>query len=100
MAQNAPGKHYRKGISLIELFERFPNDATAEQWFEERRWRRDWHTLLLPYVPRVTDRVGSVPSRKPASLLVRRVLGAHFSVRTGSVMHRSKVGLQKCAIAI
>ena len=29
LAQNAPGKHYREGISLIELFERFPNDATS-----------------------------------------------------------------------
>ena len=31
MAQNAPGKHYREGISLIELFDRFPNDATPEE---------------------------------------------------------------------
>ena len=33
MAQNAPGKHYRKGISLMKLFEMFPDDETAEQWF-------------------------------------------------------------------
>ena len=30
----APGKAYREGISLIELFEMFPDDATATKWFE------------------------------------------------------------------
>ena len=38
MAKKAPGKHYRKGISLIELYEMFPNDETAEQWFVSERW--------------------------------------------------------------
>ena len=38
MAQKAPGKSHREGISLIELFGRFPDDAAAEQWFEEQRW--------------------------------------------------------------
>ena len=38
MKQSAPGKHYREGISLVELFERFPDGAAAERCFEERRW--------------------------------------------------------------
>ena len=38
MAQKAPGKHYRKGISLIEITRLFPDDATAETWFIETRW--------------------------------------------------------------
>ena len=38
MAQNAPGKHYKEGISLVELFQQFPNDEAAEHWFEEQRW--------------------------------------------------------------
>ena len=29
-AKNAPGKAFRKGISLIDLFEMFPDDTTAE----------------------------------------------------------------------
>ena len=29
MAKKAPGKHYRKGISLIELYEMFPNDENC-----------------------------------------------------------------------
>ena len=38
MAKKAPGKHYRKGITLVDLFQRFPDDATAEKWFVECRW--------------------------------------------------------------
>ena len=38
MAKNAPGKHFRKGISLRDLIQLFPDDATAEQWFTTQRW--------------------------------------------------------------
>ena len=38
MAQNAPGKHFRKGISLIDLFKIFPDDKTVEKWFIQTRW--------------------------------------------------------------
>ena len=38
MANNAPGKHYRKGITLIEAVQKFGDDAAAEAWFVERRW--------------------------------------------------------------
>ena len=33
-----PGKAHRTGISLLELFEIFPDEASARQWFEEARW--------------------------------------------------------------
>ena len=38
MAYEAPGKHFRKGMSLIEIMRMFPDDATAEEWFVETRW--------------------------------------------------------------
>ena len=38
MAHSAPGKHYRKGISLMEIMDMFPDDATAEDWFASIRW--------------------------------------------------------------
>ncbi|MDE0105633.1 MAG: transposase, partial [Bryobacterales bacterium] len=38
MAQKAPGKAYRKGISLREFLLRFPTDEVAEKWFIEQRW--------------------------------------------------------------
>ncbi len=29
----APGRHYRKGITLVELFSLFPDEQAAEAWF-------------------------------------------------------------------
>ena len=98
MAQNAPGKHYREGISLIELFERFPNDATAERWFEEQRWGeagKPGHCPMCGW----TDKLGPVAARKPLPYWCGECR-RHFSIKTGTVMHRSKIGLQKWAIAI
>ena len=88
MAQSAPGKHHRKGISLIELFDRFPNDETAERWFEEQRWGE---TVTPSYCPMCggTDKLKSAPSRKPLPYWCGECR-RHFSVRTGTVMHRSK----------
>ena len=98
MAQNAPGKHYREGISLIELFERFPNDATAERWFEKQRWGEAGKPGHCPMCGG-TGKVRPVPSRKPLPYWCGECR-RHFSVRTETVMHRSKIGLQKWAIAI
>ncbi len=30
----APGKHYRQGISLIEVMKMFPSNEKAREWFE------------------------------------------------------------------
>ena len=98
MAQNAPGKHYREGISLIELFDRFPNDATAERWFEEQRWGEAGKPAHCPMCGG-TDKLRPVPSRKPLPYWCGECR-RHFSVRTGTVMHRSHIGLQKWAIGI
>ena len=38
MAQKAPGKSYRKGITLLELAERFPTEEAAVKWFESVVW--------------------------------------------------------------
>ena len=38
MADNAPGKHFRKGITLVQLIRTFPDDEAAKQWFVEMRW--------------------------------------------------------------
>ncbi len=37
MAHNAPGKHFRTGLSLPEAMRTSPDDATAERWFTEHR---------------------------------------------------------------
>ena len=39
MAQNAPGRPERDGITLVQFIDKFPDDATAERWFIESRWK-------------------------------------------------------------
>jgi len=97
MSYKALGKHYRKGISLIELFERFPDNEVAEKWFEEQRWGKDNKHLHCPRCGGV--KVNKVPSGKPMPYWCgscRR----NFSVRIGSVMERSKISYQSWVIAI
>ena len=95
---NAPGKNFRKGISLIEIVEMFPDDETAERWFEEQRWGKAGEPHCCPLCGS-KDRVNATKSGKPLPYWCgscRR----HFSVRSGTVMHRSKIPLRKWAIAI
>jgi len=97
MAKTAPGKHFRKGISIIELFQMFPDDTTAEKWFENNRWGENREHLCCPRCN--GDRVKEAPNRKPLPYWCsdcRR----HFSVKIGSAMERSKIGYQKWAIGI
>ena len=94
--QEAPGRSHREGFTLVDLFEKFPNDEAAEHWFEAHRWGE---TGI--YCPRCGDfeQVKETPERKPLPYwcgACRR----HFSVRVGSPMERSKVPLQKWAIAL
>lgn len=98
MAYKAPGRHYREGISLIELFHMFPNDDVAERWFEEQRWGTPGEPDHCPMCGEA-EKVRQVPSRKPLPYWCgscRR----NFSVKTGTVMHRSRISYQKWAIAI
>ncbi len=94
----APGKSYRKGMSLIQLFQKFPDDATAEQWFEEQRWGEAGKPDHCP-ICGCTDKLRPVASRKPLPYWCGSCRRS-FSIRTGTVMHRSKIGLQKWAIGI
>lgn len=91
-----PGKYYRTGISLLDLFDLFPDNESAQDWFEKDRWE---NTGL--FCPRCggCDRCKPVANRRPMPYWCgdcRR----HFSVRTGTVLERSKIPLQKWAIAI
>ena len=37
-SNSAPGKSDREGISLTDLFNKFPDVQTARLWFEEQIW--------------------------------------------------------------
>jgi len=93
MAQSAPGKHFRKGITLMQLFQQFPDDKTAEAWFIENRWGDNIRCAHCE-----GDNVSE--STHPQMPFHCRDCRKHFSVKTNSFMHSSKVGYQKWLIAI
>ena len=95
MTTKAPGRSHREGITVVELFRMFPDDASAEQWFEDQRW---------PNGERFCPDCGSLNyarifSRKPMPYRCRDCR-KHFSVRKGTVMQGSPLGLQLWVIAI
>ena len=94
MKKKAPGKSYRKGMTLVELTKMFPDDATAEQWFAEVRWPNG----------AACPNCGSIDvqekAKHPTMPYHCRDCRKYFSVKTGTVMHGSKLGYQVWAIAI
>ncbi len=95
MSKKAPGRSHRKGVTVVELLLLFPDDAAAEAWFEQQRW---------PSGDRFCPDCGStnyavIANRKPMPYRCRDCRN-HFSVRKGTVMQSSKLGLQKWALAL
>lgn len=95
MAQKAPGKAFRKGISLIEIMEMFPDDDTARKWFEDCFW---------PDGRAFCNSCGSVNvqsgAKHPTMTHRCRDCKKFFSVKSGTAMHGSKLGYRVWAIAI
>ena len=90
----APGKSHREGLTVIELLRMFPGDAAAEAWFEAQRWPEG---RFCPDCG--STNTVAVKSRKPMPYRCRDCRN-HFSVRKGTVMQSSKLGLQKWAISL
>ena len=93
--KRGPGKAYRKGISLLEVTERFNTVEKAEAWFIEQRWPTG---VACPFCG--TLNVATVASRKPQPFRCReKECRKSFSVKTGTVLHSSNIPLNKWAIA-
>lgn len=83
----------RTGITLIQLSEMFPDEDSARRWFEDRFWGDK----------RECPRCGSdqtVESKHPKMSHWCSEGRHYFSVRTGTVLERSKVPLRKWVYAI
>ncbi len=90
----APGRADRRGISLVEFFEHFPDDAAAEAWFEQRRWP---NRVACPRCGSIS--VSRVKSRKPMPWHCKDCR-KYFSVKYGTVMQSSRLGLQTWLLAV
>ena len=90
----APGKFYRKGLSMLDLMRMFPDDESAERFFVKSRWPKGVCCIKCGSV-NVQER----PTRKPQPYRCRDCR-KDFSVRTDSLMHSSPLGYRVWAVAI
>ena len=80
--------------SIYEFQQRFPNEAAAVAFFEERRWHGQ---PVCPHCQAPT--VSRVKSGQPMPWRCR-ACRKHFSVRTGTVLTESKLPLHKWLLAV
>ena len=93
---SAPGQHFRKGISLMELFRMFPDSKTAEAWIVQRRWG---DKPICPHCG--SDNVQSGAKHKTMPFRCRaKGCAKRFSVRVGTVMEDTKLDYQVWVIAM
>lgn len=94
MATNAPGMHFREGLSLIQLFRMFPDDEAAEKWFIHTR-RPDG--MACPHCGSTNIQERTTHKTMPHRC---RDCRKFFSVKKGTMMECSNVGYQAWIIAI
>ena len=96
MAQKAPGKHYRKGMTLLEIAEIFGDEEKAKAWVAEQRWPDG------PYCPHCGSvNVQSNIKHKTMTHRCRDCEGKPmFSLKTGTVMEGSNLKYRAWAVGI
>ena len=96
MAQNAPGKHHRKGMTLLEVADMFGDEEKAKAWIAEQRWPDGPH---CPYCG--SFNVQSNIKHKTMTHRCRDCEGKPtFSLKTGTVMEGSNLKYRVCAVGI
>lgn len=93
MAHKAPGKHERKGLSLIQVMDMFPTDEVALDWLVKARWPEG---IRCPHCD--SDNVNTKSTHKTMPYRCRSCR-KHFSYKTGTAAQCSKLGPRKWAIA-
>ena len=93
-AKNAPGKHYRTGISLMDALKQFGDDEKANDWFIAQRWPNGIECLRCAS-PKVTRR----NSKRKTPLYHCNACKHDFTVKVGTVMEGSNLPLGKWAMA-
>ena len=91
MSKHVPGKSNRKGLTLAELYEMFPDDETSREWFEANVWKDG----------RKCGRCGSgntMPASHPTMPYRCADCRKYFSVKVGTVMEHSRISYQNWAM--
>ena len=91
---SAPGQNHREGITILELFEMFPDEETATAWFESVYWPEG---RCCGHCGAMNTR--KTPKGKPMPYWCPDCR-SYFSVRTGTALACSRVPLRKWAIAV
>ena len=93
MAKKAPGHAERKGISLLELAQKFPEEESARIWLESIIWSEG------RFCPNCNSK--NTHECSHAKMPYRcRDCRKYFSIRTGTVMSGSPIPLLKWVYAI
>ena len=92
--KKGPGKHFREGMSLVELMRKFPNKEVAEKWFVKNRWPDG---ISCPRCGSVNIQTKTTHPEMPFRC---RDCRKFFSVKTGTVTQGSNLNYQVWVIAI
>ena len=96
MRHTAPGKSHRKGMTLVQLLRKFPDDAAAQAWFEEQRWGGEpWCPHCGSFHVKYNPNHQSMPWR-----CAERECRKKFSARIGTPLQGSHLGYQTWVLAI
>lgn len=95
MAHKAPGKHFRSGLTLKDMFRLFPDNRAAEQWFIRTRWPDG---ICCPHCGSENVQTGAKHKSMPFRCREKEC-AKRFSTKTGTVMEGSKIGYQDWLLA-
>ena len=89
-ATKAPGKHYRKGVTLVEAIQQFGNDESAHEWLLNARWPEGVRCAYCE-----SDRISNRKTTRLTPQFHCKECGKDFTVKTDTIMHDSKLPLHK-----
>ena len=95
-SHRAPGKHYRKGLSLKDLFNMCPDDTTAEAWFVKARWPNG---IACPHCGSMNVLTGAKHKTMPYRCREKECR-KRFSPKVGTALESSNIGYQAWVIGI
>ncbi|MYH58955.1 MAG: IS1595 family transposase [Boseongicola sp. SB0675_bin_26] len=91
----APGKSFRKGLTILELTDMFPTEESAREWFEGIIWAKGRHCPHCGSCNTVEN--GGRSEARPYHC---KDCHQHFSVRLGTILEGSPLPFRKWVLAI